>query len=105
MVHLSQSLAVSNLMYIVRNMQQWNAESRVNLLITLKECNGMSEHCPFMISNSKQEKHHINNNLQLFHKGGLGSYNFSVLDYYTITLLQNGCKLKSKHKRLEIRYP
>ena len=34
--HMSQSLAVSNLMYILRNMQQ-RTESGVNLLITLKK--------------------------------------------------------------------
>ena len=39
----------------------WNAESGMNLLITLKECNGMSQHCPVKSSNSKQEKHHVNN--------------------------------------------
>ena len=32
----------------------WNAESGVNLLIILMEFNGMSQHCPFMIYNSKQ---------------------------------------------------
>ena len=32
----------------------WNAESGVNLPITLMECNRMSQHCPFIISNSKQ---------------------------------------------------
>ena len=32
----------------------WNAESGVNLLIILMECNGMSQHCSVMISNSKQ---------------------------------------------------
>ena len=32
----------------------WNAESGVNLLITLMECNKMSQHCLVIISNSKQ---------------------------------------------------
>ena len=32
----------------------WNAESGVNLLILLMECNRMSQHCPVIISNSKQ---------------------------------------------------
>ena len=32
----------------------WNAESGVNLLIVLIECNRMSQHCPVIISNSKQ---------------------------------------------------
>ena len=32
----------------------WNAQSGVNLPITLMECNRMSQHCPFMILNSKQ---------------------------------------------------
>ena len=32
----------------------WNAQSGVNLPITLMECNRMSQHCPFIISNSKQ---------------------------------------------------
>ena len=32
----------------------WNAESGVNLPITLMECNRMSQHCPVIISNSKQ---------------------------------------------------
>ena len=32
----------------------WNAESGVNLLIVLMECNRMSQHCPVIISNSKQ---------------------------------------------------
>ena len=32
----------------------WNAQSGVNLLIVLMECNRMSQHCSFIISNSKQ---------------------------------------------------
>ena len=32
----------------------WNAESGVNLPIVLMECNRMSQHCPVIISNSKQ---------------------------------------------------
>ena len=32
----------------------WNAQSRVNLLILLMECNRMSQHCSLIISNSKQ---------------------------------------------------
>ena len=32
----------------------WNAESGVNLLIVLMECNRMSQHCSVIISNSKQ---------------------------------------------------
>ena len=32
----------------------WNAESGVNLPITLMECSRMSQHCPVIISNSKQ---------------------------------------------------
>ena len=32
----------------------WNAESGVNLPITLMECNRISQHCPVIISNSKQ---------------------------------------------------
>ena len=32
----------------------WNAQSGVNLPIVLMECNRMSQHCPFIISNSKQ---------------------------------------------------
>ena len=32
----------------------WNAESGVNLPITLMECNRMSQYCPVIISNSKQ---------------------------------------------------
>ena len=32
----------------------WNAQSGVNLPITLMECNRMSQHCPVMILNSKQ---------------------------------------------------
>ena len=32
----------------------WNAESGVNLPITLIECNRMTKHCPLMILNSKQ---------------------------------------------------
>ena len=94
MVHLCQSLAVSNLTH-------WNAEPGVNISITLKECNGISQHCPFMISSSKQEKCHINNNLQLFHKGELGSFNFIALS----CIHKISFKLKSKHELLKIRYP
>ena len=32
----------------------WNAQSGVNLPVTLMECNRMSQHCPVIISNSKQ---------------------------------------------------
>ena len=32
----------------------WNAQSGVNLPITLMECNRKSQHCPVMILNSKQ---------------------------------------------------
>ena len=32
----------------------WNAQSGVNLPIILMECNRMSQHCPVIISNSKQ---------------------------------------------------
>ena len=32
----------------------WNAESGVNPPIILMECNRMSQHCPVIISNSKQ---------------------------------------------------
>ena len=32
----------------------WNAESGVNLPIILMECYRMSQHCPVIISNSKQ---------------------------------------------------
>ena len=32
----------------------WNAQSGVNLPITLMECNRKSQHCPLMILNSKQ---------------------------------------------------
>ena len=32
----------------------WNAESGVNLPIVLMEWNRMSQHCPVIISNSKQ---------------------------------------------------
>ena len=32
----------------------WNAESGLNLPIVLMECNRMSQHCPVIISNSKQ---------------------------------------------------
>ena len=31
----------------------WNAESGVNLPITLKECNGMSQHSHVLVANSK----------------------------------------------------
>ena len=61
----------------------------------------MLQHCPVMISNSKQEKHHINNNFELFHKEGLGSFNFIALSCtHKISF-----KLKSKHEHLKIRYP
>ena len=60
---MSQSLAVSDLMYLVRNMQQCTLECRIwGESAHLKEYNGMSQHCPLMICNSKQEKHYINNN-------------------------------------------
>ena len=62
---MSQSLVVSNLMYLARNMQQCTLECRFwgeSAHYTTKECNVMSQHCPFMIPNSKQEKHYINNN-------------------------------------------
>ena len=61
----------------------------------------MSQHCPVMIYDSKQEKHHINNNLQLFHTGGLGSFNFIALS----CIHKISFKLKSKHECLKIRYP
>ena len=32
----------------------WNAESGLNLPITLMECNIISQHCPVIVSNSKQ---------------------------------------------------
>ena len=32
----------------------WNPESGVNLPIILMECNRMSQHCPVIISDSKQ---------------------------------------------------
>ena len=32
----------------------WNAQSGVNLPITLMECNRKPQHCPVMILNSKQ---------------------------------------------------
>ena len=53
-----------------------------------------------MISNSKQANHHINNNLQFFHKGELDSFNFIALS----CIHKISFKLKSKHECLKIRY-
>ena len=61
----------------------------------------MSQHYPVMVSNSKQEKHHINYNLQHFHMEGLGSLNFIALS----CIHKISFKLKIKHECLKLRYP
>ena len=48
-----------------------------------------------------QDKGPCNNNLQLSHKGGLGSFNFIALS----CIHKISFKLKSKHEHLKIRYP